>query len=183
MRDWKRVGVLIAAAMLILIGVEVCMEARYSCHELSQVKISDEKILKEMPDIVLTDADAALGERVLSAPRVAEALGIKEGVDLAKDEAALLFWDYLPEDTGPKSICAFQNSVICEYLEGENKRIVLTFFQDHEYGPYKTIGLYSGGDAPRRECRVIYENQAGELKKMRVQRRWFAWLRDRMWED
>jgi len=181
MRGRKRADILIAAVILILIGVEVCMEARYSCQELSQVKISDEKLLREMPDVALTDADAALGERVLSAPRVMEALGTEKGVDLAEDEAALLFGNYLPEDAGPGHISIFRNSVICDYLEKENKRVGLTFFQDHEYGPYKTIALYSGGDEP--QCKVIYENQAGELKKMKVQRRWFAWLRDRMWED
>lgn len=166
----------------ILAALAVCMVGYYELHfqttEWRAARISGERILAEMPDLELTERDLNLGEVVLSDPEVAEAMENEDWLDLPETSARRLFAEALPENAEVENISVFQNAVYCGYREGENKRVVMTFFRDHAYGPYKTIALYRGDS-----CKTLYENQAGELQKLEPHHRWFAYFRDRMWEE
>ena len=167
---------------VLLTALAVCIVGYYEIHfqttEWRAARLSDERILAEMPDLELTDRDLDFGEAVLSDPEVAEAMENEDGLDLPEASARRLFADALPENVELENISVFQNAVYCGYLEGEDKRVVMTFFKDNAYGPYKTIALYRG-----ESCKALYENRAGELQKLEPHHRWFAYFRDRMWED
>nr|WP_326184102.1 hypothetical protein [uncultured Oscillibacter sp.] len=172
----------IAVLVVALVLVVAYYEINFPSTEYRAAKINDEKILTEMPDLELSEADIAFGQKVLLHPEVIAAMEQSEGADLPLEPAEELFADYLPDGAEAEHISVFQNAVYCGYLEHADKRVMLTFFKDDAYGPYKTIALYQG-DSGERSCKVVYENQAGELRKMEPHRRWFAYFRDRMWED
>ncbi len=168
----------IGILLLAVIGVLAYFETHFTCYESKEVRISDERILKEMPDIALTDADLALGETILSNPEVMEAMEAGEIVSLPDTVAKRLAKGYLPEDVELFDCFVWENAVYFEYFETPEKKVMLTYFQDNVYGPYKDIALYRGDD-----LKAIYGNRDGDLKKYKDVRRWFAYFRDRMWED
>lgn len=168
----------IGILLLVVIGVLAYFETHFTCYESKEVRISDERILKEMPDIALTDADLALGETILSDPEVMEAMEAGEIVSLPDALAERLAKGYLPEDIKLFDCFVWENAVYFEYFETPEKKVMLTYFQDNVYGPYKDIALYRGDD-----LKAIYGNRDGDLKKYKDVRRWFAYFRDRMWED
>lgn len=178
----KILSIAVCALLLAAIGVLAYYETHFTCYESKEVPISDEKILKEMPDIALTDADLALGETILSTPEVIEAMRSGEIVSLPDALAEQLAEGYLPEDAEMFSFGFLGNAVYFDYFETPEKRVMLAFFKDDAYGPQKTIALYSvkGDD---QSLRVCYSNDRGELSKIKESRRWFAYFRDRMWED
>ena len=166
----------IGILLLAVIGVLAYFETHFTCYESKEVRISDERILKEMPDIALTDADLALGETILSNQEVMEAMEAGEIVSLPDTVAKRLAKGYLPEDIKLFDCFVWENAVYFEYFETPEKKVMLTYFQDN--GPYKDIALYRGDD-----LKAIYGNRDGDLKKYKDVRRWFAYFRDRMWED
>lgn len=168
----------IGILLLVVIGVLTYYEIYFTCYELKEVRISDEKILAEMPDIVLTDADLDLGEKLFSTPQVIEAMGSGEIVPLPDALAKQLAEGYLPEDAEMFDFGVLGDAVYFNYFETPEKRVMLSYFQDNTYGPYKDIALYR-----EENLKAIYENQNGDLKKYKDVRRWFAYFRDRMWED
>lgn len=178
----KALESVIAVLAVAIVLVAAYYEIHFKVTEIRAVRISDEKILTEMPDLELSEEDIAFGQKVLLHPEVMAAMCQSEAADLAPESAERLFADYLPEGAEAENISVVQNIVYCGYLEHEDKRVVLTFFKDGSYGPYKTIALYQG-DSGDRSCKVLYENQAGKLQKLEPHRRWFAYFRDRMWED
>jgi hypothetical protein len=169
-------------ALLVIAAVTVVAyyEIHFDTDEVVTVNISEEKILKEMPDIALTETDYAFGERVLADPAVISAMEKGESRDLPEETVAELFADYLPEGAVSQGIAVHQKIVYCGYLQNEKQSVWLTFFQNGEYGPYKTITVYRGNG---KTFNVTYENQAGKLQKLKMSHRWFAYLRDRVWKE
>ena len=54
--------------LLVLLGVEVRMELRYPCDELSVTSRDTEKILRRAPEVVITEEDKALMAELLAVP-------------------------------------------------------------------------------------------------------------------
>lgn len=178
----KKLFIAVCVLFLATIGVLAYFETHFRVYESKEVSISDERILKEMPDIALTDADMALKETLFSTPEVIEALESGESMSLPDDLAAQLAEGYLPENAEMFSLgVVFENAVYFDYYETPEKRVILEFFQDDAYGPRKTITLYR--DSNDRPLQFLYINDRGELSKVKESRRWFAYFRDRMWED
>ncbi|WP_298019330.1 hypothetical protein [uncultured Dysosmobacter sp.] len=157
-------------------------EIHFACYETKEAQISGERILKEMPDIALTDADLALEETLLSAPEVIEAMKSGESMSLPDFLTEQLANGYLPENAELFDVSVSLNTVYFDYFETPEKRVMLAFFQDETYGQQKTIGLYKvKGDGV--VCKAVYENENGDLKKYTESRHLFAYSRDRLWEE
>ena len=184
----KKLFIAVCALFLAVIGGLVYVETHFGVYESKEISVSDEDILKEMPDLALTDADMALKERLLSAPEVIEALesgetmSPGETISLPDYLAEQLAEGYLPENAEMFSFgVIFKNVVYVDYYETPEKRVILEFFQDDAYGPRKTIALYKDrGDRP---LQFLYINDQGGFSKLKETRRWFAYFRDRMWEE
>lgn len=178
----KKLFLAAGIVVLLVVGVLAYFETHFTCYEYKEIQISDEKILKEMPDIALTDADLALGETLLSTPEVIETMEAGEIVSLPDALAEQLADGYLPEDLELFDISVLENAVYFDYFETPKKRVMLAFFKDDAYGPQKSIALYRdrGDDS---SLRFVYSNDRGKLSKIKESRRWFAYFRDRMWKD
>lgn len=179
----KKLFIAVCVLFLAAIGVLAYFETHFGVYESKEISISDEKILQEIPDITLTDADMALKETLFSTPEVTEALESGETIiSLPDDLAAQLAEGYLPGGAELFDLSVSENAVYVDYFETPEKRVILAFFKDDAYGPQKTIALYrvKGDDLSFRVC---YSNNRGELSKIKISRRWFAYFRDRMWED
>lgn len=184
----KKLLIAVCVLFLAATGVLAYFETHFGVYESKEISISDEDILKEMPDLALTDADMALKEMLFSAPEVIEALesgetmSPGETISLPDYLAEQLAEGYLPENAEMFSFgVIFKNVVYVDYYETPEKRVILEFFQDDAYGPRKIIALY--GDSDDRPLQFRYINDRGELSKMKESRRWFAYFRDRMWKD
>lgn len=178
----KKLLIAVCVLFLAAVGVLAYFETHFGVYESKEVSISDERILKEMPDLALTDADMALKEKLFSTPEVIEALESGETIiSLPDDLAAQLGEEYLPENAEMFSFGILGSAVYVDYYETPEKRVILEFFQDDAYGPRKTIALYR--DSDDRPLQFLYINERGELSKMKETRRWFAYFQDRMWED
>lgn len=189
MKNWKKVDILIAAAILLLIGVEIRMEARYSCEELVLKSENIGAILRESPEAEITEKDRKLFEELFSCDSAVELLGSgKDGYLSAAEDPDMkaVAETYL----GQEKAGSLMVNVICQE-KGETAK----YLNWGETGN-EIFGMQETGSGAKKEyykiCsfsnrpgkRIIYENWNNErAHKSVTQRRWFAWLRDRMWED
>ncbi len=72
--------------LLVLLGVEACMELRYPCSELSVTSRDTEKILRRTPEAAITEEDRAMMAELLALPSVQGLLESGESGDLPASE-------------------------------------------------------------------------------------------------
>ena len=184
MTNWKKVDRLIVILILVLLGVEVVMETRYSCNEIFITSTNTEKILRRTPAVAITEEDKALMAELLAVPSVQALVERGEDGDVfAKEnpEVKNIAEKYLGEESaGSLNVSALFFEDGYEVFLGwrDGKRIF--YFQMKPEGDgaeyYKIYSPKPG--------KTSYENWDNErAQKSEVHRRWFAWLRDGMWKD
>ena len=69
--NWKKLAKRFGIVVLVLLLVaEVCMELRYPCDELSVTSKDTEKILRQAPEVSITEEDRTMMEELLAVPSV-----------------------------------------------------------------------------------------------------------------
>lgn len=181
--DWKkRLKRFLTVLLLVLLGVEVCMELRYPCDELSVTSKDTEKILRRVPEVSITEEDKALMAELMELSSVKELLKSGEsGTVFAREDPGVksTAGKYLGEESAEDlnvnaSFYEDEHVVYLGWVDEEEQKFYLQ--EGPEEGAY--YKLYS----PKRGR--TYENWDNErAQKSEVHRRWLAWLRDGLWKD
>lgn len=183
MKDSKRIlKTTIFVLLLILLGVELCMESRYSCDELVVTSKNTEAILRRAPEVEITEEDRDLVEAFSRCAAVQELLESGESGDLSAAENPELIMEEADRQLSPESAATVVVSVIfyeenpslyINWTDGGGHMLVLGKERDGTESRY--YKLYRAGG------KKVYENWDNEqARKTVVRRRWLAWLRDRM---
>lgn len=185
MTDSKKIlkGI-VFALLLILLGIEVRMEIRYSCDEAVVASENTEAILRRVPLVEITEEDRDMVEAFSRCDAVGNLLEGGENGDLSAAETPELMEEadrhLSPESAETVVVSAMfyedGSSLYVNWQNGNGQRFFLEKMRDGgEWDYYKLYSLNQ---------RTFYENWDNErARKTVVRRRWMAWLRDRMWED
>jgi hypothetical protein len=182
MTDSKKILKKIALVLLlILLGIEVCMEMRYSCDEAVVTSENTEAILRRAPEVEITEEDRDLVDAFSRCAAVQELLESGESGDLSAAENPELMAE-ADRQLSPESAATVVVSVIfyeenpslyINWTDGGDHMLVLGKERDGTESRY--YKLYRAGG------KKVYENWDNEqARKTVVRRRWLAWLRDRM---
>ena len=183
MTNWKKADRLIVILILVLLGVEAVMETRYSCDEFSITSTNTEKILRRVPEAVITEEDKALMAELMELSSVKELLESGEsGTVFASEDPDVknVAGKYLGEESAEdlKVNAISYEDGYAAYLGWMEEKQIFCLQKMLEGDGTEYYKLY----APRRG--VSYEHWDNErAQKGEVHRRWFAWLRDGMWRD
>lgn len=180
--EWKTLlKRFLTVLLLVLLGVEVRMELRYPCDELSVMSKDTEKILRRVPEVSITEEDRALMAELLEVPSVQALVESGETGDVraweepALAEAAEKYLD--AESAQSLNVSALFHEDESVVFAGWREEKSLFYLQE---GPEE--GAYYKLYAPKRGR--TYENWDNErAQKSEVHRRWLAWLRDGLWKD
>lgn len=174
---------------LILCFVTLC-ELRNPVEEVVVVSEDTEKILRQVPEVEITEADRELLEDLLRCPGVKALLEKDEISDLRSEEdpeLAATAEAYLgSEISGSASVSVLparedgSQPLIFTWRNSESEiSIVERTERDGDVEYYKCYGRDEWNGR-----RGVYENFDNErAQKSTGRRRWFAYFRDRMWED
>lgn len=173
--DRKKMGkTILAVLLLVLLGVEVCMELRYSCSEILVTSRDTEKILRRIPEAVITEEDRSMMAELLALPSVQGLLEGGESGDLTASEnpdiraAAGKYLDAESAEALNVSAVFLEDGSLI-YAGWQKEASIYCLQVGPEEGSY--YKLY----APRQG--KSYENWDNErAQKSEVRRRWFAWL-------
>lgn len=185
MINWKNAAKrILIVLLLVLLGGEVYMEIHFGCHELSITSTDTEKILRQTPEVFITEEDKAMMAELLAVPSVQALVESGEsGTVFAREDPEVkdVAGKYLGEESAENLNvnASFYEDGHVVYLGwiDEKEQILCFQMKPEEDGPayYK---LYS----PKRG--TSYENWDNEsARKGEVRRRWLAWLRDGMWKE
>lgn len=181
MKDSKRLlKTTILVLLLVLLGVELCMELRYPCKEAAVVSKDTEAILRRAPEVEITEEDRAMVEDLSQCAVVQSLLEGGENGDLSATEDPELMAAadrHLPPESAATVVVSAifyegNPSLYVNWQDSGGHRFSFERARDGvEWNFYK---LY----APKRK--VLYENWDNEqVQKSVVRRRWLAWL----WDD
>ena len=180
--NWKKLARKCGIAVLVLLlGAEVCMELRYPCDELSVTSEDTEKILRQAPEVSITEEDRTMMAELLAVPSVqalvesGENGDVRAWEDSGLEEAAGKYLD--PESAESLNVSALFDEGGSVVFAGWREEEGIFYLQE---GPEE--GAYYKLYSPKRGR--TYENWNNErAQKSEVHRRWFAWLRDGMWKE
>ena len=121
-RKQRRKTLLTVASVVlaVIIAVWGFLEIRYSGEEIFVSSTNEERILKEMPGLALTDAEKELAKTILEAPLIRDALGddFTDSTVLKTEDAAGYIASVLPEDARITEIAVIRHSVFFSYTVG-----------------------------------------------------------------
>lgn len=171
--------------LVVLAAAGYClyMETHFSMTTLEDSGLSEEKILREMPEIALSDRDLAMGGALLAAPEVQEAFLQADGtgevryVVIPAETASGLLSDWTPEGFAIWELgLTSQESLHVSFRKEGEQTVYYTFFADDSCPPQKVIGIYGRTLFQEDACKAIYQNLNGEITKLKEQHIWFYWL-------
>lgn len=182
----KKGFVVLLAAGLVLAGYILYMETHFATFTAVDTGLSEEKILREMPEIAIREQDLALETYILSLSQVQERLA-RTGTDgfgevktepVPLKEAKALLSDWTDEGWQATEIAVSQGTFVYVSFSKEDgtANVHYAFFADGSYPPQKSIGVYGRTLFQDHACKAIYENINGEITKMKHKQVWFAWL-------
>lgn len=188
--NWRAVCKKILIILLfILLSLEICMEVRYPCDEIVLKSEDTAAILRKTPEAEITEEDKAFLEEVSQCPNVRKLLeGGEDGFIFAEEDpdvgaVAAAYLGAEKADSLTVNVNFQENGDVAEWSnwgESGNDIFILQRTRGGDGTKYFKIYSYSGFFGSR----STYENWDNErAHESGVRRRWFAWLRDRMWED
>lgn len=183
MTNWKKVDKLIVILILVLLSVEVVMETRYSCDEISITSTNTEKILRRVPEVSITEEDRDLMAELLGVPSVQVLVESGENGDVhAWEEPGVA------EAAGKYLNAESAESLSVSALFFEDGYEVFLGWRDGKKIFYLQMKPEGDGAEYYKICSpkkgTSYENWDNErAQKSEVHRRWFAWLRDGLWKE
>lgn len=182
-------GVLLAF-VLVIWGM---MEIRYSGEEFFVSSTNEERILKEVPALALTDAEKELAKTILEVPLIRDTLRddyTDSTVTVFKpDDAVGYFASILPEDAKIVEIAVIGHSVYFSYTVGNVYTIIA--YNDVDMTGYidtihKSIALYPpdeiGKDGVMDDVDAVYEltydvaTGISRYQKIKSRHMWFSFL-------
>ena len=176
---------LITAIVLLLIaaGFFLYQETHFTMSTMEDTGFSKEKILREMPEIAITEQDLAMAEELFAAPEVEEAfLSLEKSGELgcSVSNAELLLADWIPEGFAVMELAVSDHKslYVSFFKKDESQSIYYSFSADDAYPPQKTIGIYGRTLFQKHDCKTIYQNLNGEISKLKEKHIWFAWLKE-----
>jgi len=181
----KKLLIVFCIVILVLAGFCLYMETHFSMSTVVDVGLSEEKILREMPEIAITEDDLAMAEELFAAPEVQEAFAaLEESGELGRpvSNADFLLADWTPEGFAIMELAVSDHqSLYVSFLkEDETQSVYYIFFEDGVYPPQKSIGVYGRTLFQDDACKAIYQNSNGEITKMKHKHIWFYWLTGEM---
>ncbi len=176
-----------ASIVLILVLLVFCliMEIRYQGTALAVSDLSEEEVLKEMPDIAISHKDLEMEQYILNLPEVQAKLDevrYNQTDELAfisftPAETEILLKNYIPEGYEVTELAVFRNAIYFTFIKGEKESVVYAVSPDGESALQKTIGIYKGSST-RRTCTACYTNDLLGIRKMVPKHIWFGWLKE-----
>lgn len=142
-------------------------------------EMTQEKILKECPEIVITEEDLALEEFILELPEVQ--MMIKQSkengsyVSVSNEKAFELLAGWIEEGWTMIELGYADNTVYLFWIKDGEKILSYNYSVDGRNSMEKSIGIYQKHQNGTTSFDTLYENINGSIKKIVFKRQWFFW--------
>ena len=171
---------IIFAVIILLIGGCVYMESKFSMTQWIKKDLSQEQILKECPEIAITENDHILAKEILGLQEVQmmieQSRENNKMIYISDEEAEALLTDLIEDGWTMLELACMDNRVSLSWIKDGDKNVYYTFFADGQYSTQKTIGLYERHFNGTSSVETIYGNFNGVIEKNISERQWFYWL-------
>ena len=165
--------------VLVLVGFCIYMECKFSTIKMVKSEMTQEKILKECPEIAITEEDLALEEFILGLPEVQ--MMIKQSkengsyVSVSNEKAFELLAGWIEEGWTMIELGYADNTVYLFWIKDGEKILSYNYSVDGRNSMEKSIGIYQKHQNGTTSFDTLYENINGSIKKIVFKRQWFYW--------
>lgn len=156
-------------------------EFRYSAVTLAPIAASNQQILREMPDIALTEENMKMVQELLAAQPIQAALSAasaqeKGTYDFPRQDAEKLLKAYTPEGFSVLELTVL-NGLVCVGFQKDGARRIQYVFDANAQHLEKYIALYGTTLEGTPKLKAIYQNTNGTLTKQKEKHLWFQRLK------
>ena len=173
---------LIWGIVLFLVGFCIYMECKNPTVRMEKSKMTQEKILKECPEIAISEEDLALEKLILDLPEVKNMIE-QSSVDkkliwVSNAEVVPLLSGWIEDGWSHLELACEQDVVYLLWIKDGEKMLSYDFTVDSSYPMQKRIGTYEKHFNGTTSVDVIYENVDGVIVKNVCKRQWFYWVNE-----
>lgn len=191
-RKQRRKNILfwVSVCLALILAVWGFLEINFSGELIYAASTNEEKILREMPALALTDAELALAETILEIPVIQESLtGGEESIILDTETVMPYLSGILPENGRFTEVFVFRRSVFISIVDG--KQYTCLQYTDADATGHidlvaKTLAISPldeiGEDGHLGDVKVVYEltHAVGtgitRCQKLKTRHMWFSFL-------
>lgn len=184
MKQKKKLWLLLLAAVLIIgiVSWIAYMEIHHGGSALVRVRMTEDEILEEMPELAITEQDEALQQAVLAMPQVQNALAAANqagadahALEISLPEAQAALDTFLPGGhTKIVELCVMNSSSI--YLTVLHSPEQRTSWHFDDGTIHKTIAVYHVHEGEPSDLKASYSNDHDGIHKDVLNHLWFSWL-------
>ena len=177
----KKTVSMLLVIFLVLVGAVAFLESRSGAVTLAPIAASNQQILREMPDIALTEEDMKMVQELLAAQPIQAALSAasaqeKGTYDFPRQDAEKLLKAYTPEGFEVLELTVL-NGLVCVGFQKDGARRIQYVFDANAQHLEKYIALYGKTLEGTPKLKAIYQNTNGTLTKQKEKHLWFQWLK------
>lgn len=153
---------------VIFLGVVLVKNLSYEAYEVDYTELTEEEMLRKMPEAVANETDLAIQERLLALPEVQALAESEEPVIFPFDFAEEAVGDLLPENAQIMDLSGRQQHLYFSYQQGA-VQVTMQFDLDGSQDIYKLACKWS---------RRLYESfPDGTFRKTSIKRDWLYFLK------
>lgn len=128
----KKIGCIVPAVILLLVGFCLYMEYNFSHYKFTEPNLTNEEILQEMPEIVISEEELKMGKEVLALPEVQEVIkqSEAEGDDmtfLSEKETKRLLAKYAEKGQPAGELLVIEGRIHFVFDVTEEKELAIAF--------------------------------------------------------
>lgn len=165
----KKNGFLVLVVVCVaLLAIVLVKNVNNEAYDIDYTELSREQIMRKMPEAVVTEADLAVEEKLLTIPSIQESAKISYSVAVPVNVAEELIGDLLPQDAEIIDLSGGGDYMFLTYRQGE-VQTTIQFRLDGRAEPYKCTKVSS---------RTWYEAMPdGTFRKNTMKRDWLYFLK------
>lgn len=182
----NRIRLLIAClctALVLVIGYWIYMEIHFETETPEVVSTDREYILKEVPELEMTDAEKELGKSIFTIPVIQENWRSEDVVVIPTERITKQISSVVPATAERVEVSVHHTTVCIDYYDAE-KRIILEYFDGDNTGNMdmlrKTVTTYESDDEPGVEAvyTLAYDVASNQMdyEKSEMEHVWFGFL-------
>lgn len=179
----KLIAVCVLTAVIVFGGCWYYMKTHPRSVKWSDVEISKEEILEEIPELALTETEKELGKTIMGTPTMQEYLreGAEKYTVIPYEQMKMYLVDVIPEDARVAEIGLLHSGLIVDYYQ-EDTRTILEYGDGDLTGYVDWIGKYmsiaSEDGIPEAVYSLRYDVASGntEYTKSAPETHWYDFI-------
>lgn len=185
-RKIRTIVACVLTALIVFGGCWYYSKTRYRTEEWKETELSQEEILEQIPELVVTDGELALAAAIFTTPELREyqnSISDTDWITIPYEQVEKYFLEVVPEDAKVREVGLTRQLFYIDYFQGDTSTI-LEYVDGDMTGYVDRIGKYISVRSEDGEVEAVYSVSydvawgEASYEKNQAESHWYDFLFD-----